>query len=630
MKKSRFFTILLVLCGYLLIYNNVSAQNQVVTTDTIYTLEDLQWLSENPSAWGDNWVLGANIDASETASWNNGQGLSPIGDSPTEFGVRQQIPFTGTFDGQGYEISNITINRPDEPYVGFFGQVISGAVENLKLTQLSVEGYRYVGGMIGYAQDTSIISNCSVEGDVVGYEIVGGLIGEVYRSNEISECHTSGSVTTTMWGGGISGDLYTYSTITNCYSYCEINGSNYLGGISGSNRWYSSINYSYATGDVYGTGDYIGGLVGNNDDGVVNTCFATGDATGNEVVGGLAGSSIMGQNLETGIYYSYATGQVNANAFVGGVVGLSYAYVTDCYYDSETTGTTVGIGNPDAGQFATDLTTDEFANEDNFLNWDFADTWTIYVDDMISASLRPYLNWQYTELHTLNFASTEGGTIEGAATQLVFPGSNSAAVNAVALDGYFFVRWQDASGNQYSTDETLVVEDVMADASYTAVFDVAEYYGVTFIVTDGNTPMEGASITIDGNDLITDINGTAVINLGNGDYSYTVDLEGYLSFSGNITVAGNVVNVDVILTPDNIQEKSAFDLNLYPNPNNGVFHIEATGLFNVSVLDLTGKSIYIAQAEDKASIDISNYPSGIYLVKLESNKEVVTVKLMVK
>jgi len=64
--------------------------------------------------------------ASSTA--NEGKGWEPIGtalfdqfddDEPYD----QSDPFTGTFEGQGYEIRDLFINRPDEEYVGLFGNV---------------------------------------------------------------------------------------------------------------------------------------------------------------------------------------------------------------------------------------------------------------------------------------------------------------------------------------------------------------------------------------------------------------------------------------------------------------------------------------------------------------------------
>ena len=43
------------------------------------------------------------IDVSSTSTWNNGQGFNPIGESGA--------PFSGSYDGQGYSITGLFINR---------------------------------------------------------------------------------------------------------------------------------------------------------------------------------------------------------------------------------------------------------------------------------------------------------------------------------------------------------------------------------------------------------------------------------------------------------------------------------------------------------------------------------------
>ncbi len=75
-------------------------------------------------------------------------------------------------------------------------------------------------------------------------------------------------------------------------------------------------------------------------------------------------------------------------------------------------------------------------------------------------------------------------------------------------------------------------------------------YTVTFNVTDGTNPLEGATVTIDGGTITTGSDGLATIELVPNDYSYTVDLAAYDQASGNITVADQPVteNVEMVET----------------------------------------------------------------------------------
>ncbi|MFW6102349.1 MAG: hypothetical protein ACOC6O_01665, partial [Chloroflexota bacterium] len=77
--------------------------------------------------------------ASPTA--NQTKGWEPIGiyEQGTSFN-----PFVGIFDGQGYEIRDLFINRPDEVGVGLFGAVVGwaegGVIENLSVVNANVTG----------------------------------------------------------------------------------------------------------------------------------------------------------------------------------------------------------------------------------------------------------------------------------------------------------------------------------------------------------------------------------------------------------------------------------------------------------------------------------------------------------
>ena len=79
--------------------------------------------------WDTDCTLTANIDLGEE-NW------TPIGNYSNRY--------TGTFDGDGYTISNLNINTSNSDYVGLFGYVDGGTVENLNLANVSVSGYYYV------------------------------------------------------------------------------------------------------------------------------------------------------------------------------------------------------------------------------------------------------------------------------------------------------------------------------------------------------------------------------------------------------------------------------------------------------------------------------------------------------
>ncbi|GAG44820.1 unnamed protein product, partial [marine sediment metagenome] len=161
--------------------------------------------------------LSNDIDALETSTWNAGAGFDPVGTGGTEF--------TGSFNGGGYTISNLFINRPAESAIGLFGATYTAVIQNVTLTDVNITGDYYVGGIVGNAQDT-LISDCYVAGSVVATDSIGkigGIVGWPGGITIISRCGTRGIINATAPGdcvGGIAGDNYgdDVLTITNCYS----------------------------------------------------------------------------------------------------------------------------------------------------------------------------------------------------------------------------------------------------------------------------------------------------------------------------------------------------------------------------------------------------------------------------
>ena len=74
--------------------------------------------------------------------------------------------FAGAFDGQGYTISNMTINAPEGDGVGFFGVTETTTIENVNFENVDILGNTMVATVAGFANTGSVISNCHVSGDI--------------------------------------------------------------------------------------------------------------------------------------------------------------------------------------------------------------------------------------------------------------------------------------------------------------------------------------------------------------------------------------------------------------------------------------------------------------------------------
>ncbi len=169
--------------------------------------------------WDDHLILMGDIDFAGTT-------VCPIG------GYDSRGGFVGCLDGNGHVISNIRVDIPYADSVGLFGSLsaarLSGEVRNLGVENISVAGYKYVGGLVGYVGGGSI-TGCYVIGSVSGYEYVGGLFG-CQGGGEVSACYAAGTVAGEHVVGGLGGGS---RLLKNCYSRGLVQGETYVGGLVG-------------------------------------------------------------------------------------------------------------------------------------------------------------------------------------------------------------------------------------------------------------------------------------------------------------------------------------------------------------------------------------------------------------
>ncbi|WP_410771304.1 GLUG motif-containing protein [Fontibacillus sp. BL9] len=223
----------------------------------ITTANELASMLNNLNAY---YKLGKDIDLSGISNFE------PIGFDGN--------PFMGGFDGAGYTITGLKINRPGELYVGLFGLVDYGSkITNVRLKNVNVKGLDWVGGLVG--QNRGDISNSYAEGTVTGTQHVGGLIGDM-DGGTVKTSYASGSVTGQTNVGGLVGRT-DYGNIQNSYADNSVTGGSNVGGLVGING--GQIKNSLAVGRVTGTTD-VGGLVGKSNQGSVQNSIYDKETTG--------------------------------------------------------------------------------------------------------------------------------------------------------------------------------------------------------------------------------------------------------------------------------------------------------------------------------------------------------------
>ena len=323
-----------------------STLNFVAQATMIETIADLENVRNDLDG---DYALAANIDLSSIDNWQ------PIGD-----GIANS--FTGTFDGQDYQISGL--NSSGYQYAGLFGSVSGGSISNLGVLvgtiSSSSSGESSAGGLVGRADATSSISNsyAVVEGDISSsssastnaLSLAGGLVGYVLSSS-ISNCYavvagdiSSSSSSATANVSSLAGGLVGYaisSPISISNSYAVV-----VGDISSSSSSSSSspTNVLARAGGLVGSANNI--PVSNSYAVVGGSISATSPSSSNAggLVGGAVGSRISNS-------YAVVGGNIFSSSSAGGLVGRaqsslisnSYAVVGGNISSSSSAGGLVGF-----------------------------------------------------------------------------------------------------------------------------------------------------------------------------------------------------------------------------------------------------------------------------------------------
>ncbi|MCB8994682.1 MAG: carboxypeptidase regulatory-like domain-containing protein [Bacteroidales bacterium] len=155
-------------------------------------------------------------------------------------------------------------------------------------------------------------------------------------------------------------------------------------------------------------------------------------------------------------------------------------------------------------------------------------------------------------------------------------------------------------------------------------------YTLTFTVTDGSNPIMGATITIGSTSISTDASGMAKFEgLSNGSYDYTVTADGFLTINSSVVVnAGDKSESLTMASTLGIGNYSDIKLRAYPNPTNGLFSLEFSNkqasVCRIQVINMRGsilQDIEVANSVEKLEIDLSEYVSGIYQIKVIRGSE---------
>ena len=368
MKARKFLSLLLAILLCFSCFSIISfaeeTDNEHITTVPegyigVYDIEDLYCIRNDMSA---NYILMNDIDLTEATAeggdWNyGGRGWNPIGSND----VYGETEFEGIFDGNGYQITGMTINITSVPsgtgtaHLGLFASV-SGTIKNLttegNITTNMYGQMFYAGGISALCKGTII--NCT---NYVSINITctgntssktptaGGIIGSCSSSSaKIINCINAADIYTFYdyaysssqyaFSSGIAGYTSSNATIENCIN---------IGNITATGKYeYSSYNRANGIAAIA----------------IAKNCYNIGDIYGR--------SSSCGIGYAAKATHSYNIGSVTGNS--SNSFAISSEASTQCYYLEN-------CGKSSKG--ATSLTDAQMKLQSMYSGWDFDTVWTM-------------------------------------------------------------------------------------------------------------------------------------------------------------------------------------------------------------------------------------------------------------
>jgi filamentous hemagglutinin family protein len=353
----------------------------------IRNLADLQnW---NTGSVSGNYVIGNNINAASSNSWDGGLGYKPMGTLVN--------PFTGVLLGLGHSITDLTINRGSDAGIGLIGYATGASVRSLKLsgnvlggnnTALlagsfkegylsdlalsgTVNGGTNSGGIAGYLSG-SVVNFVDVKSNVSGTSNVGGLVGQSAGGstapttiNNLSDSSFQGDVKATGNNVGGAVGVSDSTKVAQVKASGTVEGVNEIGGLIG-NASSTTINKAYSASTVKG-GYNVGGLLGKGYGSTISMVYTTGDVSGQNYAAGLIGTDDGGTTIDQ----AFSLSNVKTNGYGAGlIVDMSGTTITNSYSSGSISAISGALDPTKVGGFAYNALN---ANLDRVYSTTFAD-----------------------------------------------------------------------------------------------------------------------------------------------------------------------------------------------------------------------------------------------------------------
>ncbi len=296
------------------------------------------------------------------------------------------------------------------------------------------------------------------------------------------------------------------------------------------------------------------------------------------------------------------------------------------------------------------LSTDAYINDTMFYSRNTDHTWylepgTYKVTLSRTGYITQNIEVDLQNTTVFNVIMLRGGVIE---VRNAYIGSNDdmlAKDTRVYLDGQYYgtsgiLDITTTLGTHIvsaANDADSVWQEVLLESSKEYVnFGFYKLYNYPVqILSHNGIPVTGATLTLDGQDnmdftFTSGQNGMIDASIYFGEYYYVLQYQGAVSF-GNLTFYPNDYDTTVLYLPlemSGVDDRSG-EFNLYPNPAGNYTKLFAPQGTTVEIYNTNGQLVKKLKTTGQiTTIDISDLQAGVYILKLNNNQSINTLRLL--
>ena len=550
----------------------------------VYNADDLKDALVN----GGNIQLGADIVLTE--AWE------PIGTSAE--------PFNGTLDGNGYTVSNLTVNAEYAALVAYTGD--NATIRNLTLENVNINSTKYAAGVVCMAGSGLTIDNVTVSGTIEATSYAGGIVMDADRAT-ITNCENNATVTSKRASGIAS--WITNATVENVVNTGSISGTIGASGIA--EAFSGSMKNATNKGTITSTGTEPASGIAGIQKGIstYEFCANHGDVKTTADNPNSSAAGILGQTPGTKATINYCAnyGDITAEAsYAAGIAYSQYGSVTAnyCYNSGDISGADGAGGITPKAQYGS-------GDKANYCVVDATVTsangtaYTICNNVVTSFFYDADTLYQYDKNgnHTTVTAKAAKTTLDTATGGIFFKVVNGRLTASVEYDWVGDIIVYDAAELQNALNSAVADYVILFGENITGNVTVSQKEGIN-ITIDGRDNKYTGSITVNGNARST---GAETLTIKNINFvsdtkvnfiSAPSKIDGKYNYSHNVTV-----------------DNCTFSATTY---NENVVGIQVNSSYNLTVTNCTATNIHsLMQAEscgatvtvDKATV--VNCKSGV-------------------